>query len=469
MTTIKAKRIACLNCRNSKVKCVSTTDQLPCERCTKIGLDCQWQLSSKKMGRPTKKTDNYDCFTLFAHGVPLIDGKTVCEDLDLVYYSALTISDNLRGLDPRNRRASMINAADEAIKSQKRDLRTLIGLIYTIHDDYGRNDITLAQDHIQYASRVALELGLNTKTPFLTPGDRLNSIYGRIWWELYILDVFLNLSTSGTVTRQFDSYMTISVDIDDVASDINLQQAYDSRIKAVSILNECTKVNGRLNFERVSALDKILVNLLTVARSNYHSAIDKTIEELNFTSILILLAARIHLHRQAWFSDMTFNFQSCAFNHKMKEMEMLLDDAFVMPASCNLEDSLSGSLTAIHECTEQMLHYIRLDETHQTQQGILIPPHWPFYSCCQLVASYGPILEIALLNAIRAGEQGALQNMTMDPSSVWKTRVALSNVDLTYATLTRYMSVWKVAQIYREEVAVCRKIIDSCETDIFGI
>lgn len=187
MTTIKAKRIACLNCRNSKVKCVSTADQLPCERCTKIGLDCQWQQSSKKMGRPAKKTDNFDYFTLFAHGVPLIDDKTICEDQDLVYHSALTISDNLRGLDPRNRRESMINAAEEALTSQKRDLRTLIGLIYTIHDDYGRNDIILAQYHLQYACKVALELGLNTKTPFLTPGDPLNSNYGRIWWEVRLL------------------------------------------------------------------------------------------------------------------------------------------------------------------------------------------------------------------------------------------------------------------------------------------
>lgn len=283
------------------------------------------------------------------------------------------------------------------------------------------------------------------------------------------MDILLNLSTSGKISRQIDSSTFIDIDANSIATDTPLQQAYDGRIKAALILSESTKINGRLNFERVGALDTMITNLLTLTQASYHLDDNSTIKELNFTSTMMLLASRIHLHRQAWFADMTFDFQSCSFKQKINEMEMMLDDLFVMPNCGNLDESLSRSLQAIQESSQQMLHWIRLDEANQSQQVFTTSLHWPFYNCCQLVASYGPILEIAILKASRSNENGVLQNVSAQESGVWRTRAALSSVDLTHATLTRYMKVWKIAQVYRDEVAVCRSVVDTCGPTGFGM
>ncbi|EOQ99316.1 hypothetical protein J056_001872 [Wallemia ichthyophaga EXF-994] len=477
------KKIACVNCRSSKTKCVGgdapsfsdsnlSAAQLACERCRKSGLECIWQ-ASKKTGRPSKTTAKavtLDMFEAYSRGVPLIGSEDVEQVHDLVYYAALTISDNFKGLDVISDRASMLSLAEEAILTHKCDLRSIIGLIYTIHDDYGANNTEAAQYHLSYVCRVALELGLNTRSPRIDPfDDPLSSIYGRIWWEIYLLDVLLHLSTSGQIARQINSLTIIDIDANSIATDVTLQQAYDGRIKSALILSESTKIDGRLNFERVSALDTMITNQLALTQSSYHSDENFTIKELNFTSTMMLLASRVHLHRQAWFADMTFDFQSCSFRQKMSEMEMLLNDMFVMPSSGNLDASLCASLHAIRESSQQMLHWIRVDEVYQSQSASTTPPHWPFYSCCQLVASYGPILEIAILNASRNSENGVLETVAAPENGVWKTRAALSSVDLTHATLARYMKVWMIAGVYRDEVAVCRAVVDTCGPTGFGM
>lgn len=191
------KKIACMNCRNSKVKCVrgevpSFNDsnisiaQYPCERCEKTGVECSWK-SSKKTGRPSKKAVINELFGTYSRGVPLINGDSLEQTHDLVYYAALTISDNFKGVDVGTNRATMLSLANEVILTHKRDLRSVIGLIYTIHDDYGGNNIEAAQSHLSYACRVALELRLNTRTPNLAPFDPFSSIYGRIWWEVGVV------------------------------------------------------------------------------------------------------------------------------------------------------------------------------------------------------------------------------------------------------------------------------------------
>lgn len=194
------KKIACLNCRNSKVKCVGgevpsfndsnlSIAQFPCERCAKTGVACNWK-SSKKTGRPSKRAGNFGLFEAYLKGVPLIDSDSLEQTHDLVYHAALTISDNFKGADVYRNRESMLSLANEVILTRKCDLRSVVGLIYTIHDDYGGNNMDAGQYHLSYVCRVALELGLNTRTPNLSLLDPFRSIYGRIWWEVGVISWF---------------------------------------------------------------------------------------------------------------------------------------------------------------------------------------------------------------------------------------------------------------------------------------
>ncbi|TIA92329.1 hypothetical protein E3P99_00625 [Wallemia hederae] len=480
------RKKACANCKRSKVRCINgqegsvtqlgeLVDGKPCERCIKLDLECGWQ-PAKKTGRPVKRNPSIDIFAAYAKGVPLIDAHGVEETHDLVYYAALSLAGNLSGDDTSANRRMMLELADEAITAQRYDLRCVVGLIYTIHDDYGRNDITAAQHHLSYVCSVALGLGLNTPTPNIDPNDRLSLIYGRIWWEIYLVDVLLNLSTSSQITRQIPASTHIDVDMSAVATETAMQEAYDGRIKAALLLSECTRQSGRLNFERVEALDTMILNLASTTQSRYHNDPGSAAREMNLMSTMMLLASRVHLHRQAWFADMAFNFESCAFGETTSVQEMLQMgcDMFVMPHCNDLDASLSRSLQAIREASDLMLQLIRSDQVEQSQSQLVpchAPPHWPFYTCCQLVAAYGPVLEIALWNASR---DQALQDATpsaLSPSSengIWRTRAALSSIDVSHATLSQYSRVWVVAQKHRDEVALCRNIVDRCGPSGFG-
>ena len=158
-----------------------------------------------------------------------------------------------------------------------------------------------------------------------------------------------------------------------------------------------------------------------------------------------------------------------------------------------------------------------LDETMNS-----VPPHWPFFGCCNMVAAFGYVVAVAASGPehsalpsyqdeirLRGGmlssqgvEEASVEsivaNWMQSPSAdwsgigtgagsgdwfgvaagpqfelarqqqqqqeqeavVWKLRSALSNMGFAESTLARYASVWPIADKYREEVRLCRKAID---------
>ena len=116
-----------------------------------------------------------------------------------------------------------------------------------------------------------------------------NAYEARVFWELYVLDVLLHLSTSGKTRRNFEN-TPMNVDIDKVSDDPSFREVYGIRIKVITIIDECCKVRGYVNFERVSALETMLTNLLLTSQANYHIFTDPTLKELTFTSVMMLFA-----------------------------------------------------------------------------------------------------------------------------------------------------------------------------------
>ena len=129
-------------------------------------------------------------------------------------------------------------------------------------------------------------------------------------------------------------------------------EAYDIRVRAAALIHECTKPPKdpcNPDLPRLQSIDTMLSNLLVRAqsvwaniattstrpsppflgalapgapRSQQSQAGVETKLEVIFTAMVVLHAARIHLHRQAWFSDLTMDFESCSFKQKPTASEV---------------------------------------------------------------------------------------------------------------------------------------------------
>ncbi len=141
------------------------------------------------------------------------------------------------------------------------------------YDQYGCNEIAQASAHLQQASLLALQLLLNTLDQ---PGSALSSLLQqqsamnhaldgvgsvssgefllemsrRTWWELFLFDTMLHVTTSGKVAQAFDSEaLPVAVHTPvDIGCDRGMPQcaqAYDIRIRATALIRECTKTPAR--------------------------------------------------------------------------------------------------------------------------------------------------------------------------------------------------------------------------------
>lgn len=306
MSKLSSVKLACLNCRSSKVKCLggktpeftdNDDDDIisdnPCYRCNKYGYKCIWR-KSNRTGRPRKnpnevevEENHLEYFMHFTHSVPLIsdyDVESIKSEKDVFYYAANSIGATLRlGSDDKSTldyRTKMLSAASDLIDNSLSDIRNLIGLIYLVYDAYGSNNIGLADKYLSYTCQKALEMEINVSP---------NAYEARVFWELYVLDVLLHLSTSGKTRRNFEN-TPMNVDIDKVSDDPSFREVYDIRIKVITIIDECCKIKGYVNFDRVSALETMLTNLLLTSQANYHIFTDPTLKELTFTSVMMLFA-----------------------------------------------------------------------------------------------------------------------------------------------------------------------------------
>lgn len=333
---------------------------------------------------------------------------------------------------------------------------------------YGCNQITQASSHLKQACFIALQFGLNKfdrpdfdlskllDGPAWTDGEisasgngsrptLLSEMCRRTWWELFLFDTMLHASTTGQVARVLDSEALVASvhaprDVGRPAGSRHHNAVYDIRIRTAALVEQCVKPPEgphRLDTDRLQALDTMLSNLIVTAQRLWASAstalrvnqMETTVErlerasacsgdgetrwarevevELLFAALLMLHAGRIHLHRQAWFTDLTLDFSSCTFRPQSSLWDH--DEPPSMPASATEETRyamLRYSTSRIIASSDAMMRHIRADQARSPLPRAVnstpdslnmgrLPVHWPFFGCCNTVAAFGYVVAIA--------------------------------------------------------------------------
>ncbi|KAN0059677.1 hypothetical protein ACQY0O_008249 [Thecaphora frezii] len=339
-----------------------------------------------------------------------------------------------------------------------RVLSAIQGLILVAYDDYGRTQIPAAARYMRAACELALHSQLNLLDSGRTfaegfpsgpnpLGGKTVSFAGigssqsftpdfledcrRTWWELYIADLMFQMTTSGKLKRTLsDRQMVVAVNSPKDPGDDMYSEAYDIRIRAAALIHECTKppLDPRNpDLGRLHAVDTMLSNLLLRGQSMWASVassasrnfrqerpspVVETKLEIVFTAMVVMQAARIHLHRQAWFSDLQMDLESCSFKPKPGVASVPAPSSIHGSGAAVLSEEarrnyIADSVSTIISCADGILRLIRLDAEmhldmammHPSSRGALqpspVPPHWPFFTCCSMVASFGYAVAVA--------------------------------------------------------------------------
>ena len=72
-------------------------------------------------------------------------------------------------------------------------------------------------------------------------------------------------------------------------------------------------------------------------------------------------------------------------------------------------------------------------------------PHWPYFACCQMVASYGSLLAI----------------LASPHNDQWRKKEAESGLELMDTALDNLASVWPIIAFFRSEIRSCRDLMNS--------
>ncbi|SNX85890.1 uncharacterized protein MEPE_04599 [Melanopsichium pennsylvanicum] len=354
-------------------------------------------------------------------------------------------------------------------------------LLLFAYDSYGQNQLSEAESNMSAAVNLALKMRLNQiDAPSKPAGHDLNANHNnafgarsalsqshaeslrRAFWELYLCDLMLNVTTSGRIARCIDmSTLEIAVhtpldpgltttldgqsdalESDNFDTDRDrqaLSQSYDVRVRSCALIHECVKPPenpDEPDFERIRAIDTMLSNIMVVAQRHWASAstansihsgdavsectrwANDTRIELLFTAMTMLHASRIHLHRLAWFHDLTMDFSSCSFK-KFNEASNVAVGTTALRTSpgpvsqetlSRRQAMLSNSVTRIVSSADAIMRLIRLDQrlaspstwtiedTTETYVARRVAVHWPFLGCCNMVAAFGYVVAVAASN-----------------------------------------------------------------------
>ncbi len=142
---------------------------------------------------------------------------------------------------------------------------------------------------------------------------------------------------------------------------------------------------------------------------------NETKAEVLFAAILMLHAGRIHAHRQAWFNDLSLDLSSCSFQQE----SLSPDDVHTphlaststrqrAPGMCeqDLQAMLPLSVARIVSSSDAIMRQIRADQRRSTSTQFasaaqnlpstaMMPVHWPFFGCCNMVAAFGYVVAVA--------------------------------------------------------------------------
>lgn len=363
-------------------------------------------------------------------------------------------------------------------------LATLQALLLLAYDSYGNNRLAQAESDMRAAVDLARRMGLNRvdapdstgmsdgpheQGAFHSRAAPLSAVrkesLRRLWWELYLCDLMLNVTTSGAIRRCLDSdhlEVAVHTPFDPGFADLrrsppggegqsrqSLSQAYDIRIRTCALIHECVRQPedpDEPDHERIRAIDTMLSNILIVAQRHWADASTQTESsshqvdarphmptsdaradisrtrwaletriELLFTAMTMLHASRIHLHRLAWFPDLTMDFVSCSFKRFDDSAGGVLSRAG--PRSTDRgnaeqrQSMLSTSVTRIVSSADAIMRLVRLDQRmavpapwsdpgrgasdSQAHVPRGLPAHWPFLGCCNMVAAFGYVVAVA--------------------------------------------------------------------------
>lgn len=159
---------------------------------------------------------------------------------------------------------------------------------------------------------------------------------------------------------------------------------------------------------------------------------------LNF----ILCRCRIQLHRKAHFADLPLNLQSCSFASMERSIR----------AANKSEKDNYESIESIMEASQNIVDLVAMEVNHNTSANSssrehwevpLSEPHWPYFGCCQMVASYGSLLAI----------------LASSHNDQWKKKAAESGLELMDTALDNLASVWPIVDLFRSEIRSCRELM----------
>ncbi|KAJ1022435.1 hypothetical protein NDA16_003424 [Ustilago loliicola] len=360
-------------------------------------------------------------------------------------------------------------------------LATLQVALLLAYDSYAQDWLPDAESLMRTAVDLALRMRLHQidspALPKLQLTEEHSESLRRTWWELYLTDWLFTGTTSGRIARCVDTTALevavhtpmdpgfarlgrsgtngmqsgalktepmASSNTNEILDRQTLSQAYDIRIRT-SLINECVKPPenpDEPDLDRIRAIDTILSNMMIVAQRHFVDAstnrsssgadgsatgdgelermrwANETRVELLFTSLAMLYSSRIHLHRLAWFQDLTMDFTTCSFNKPSGSSKHPRVDSPVPPRSTAADASrrqamLSTSVTRIVSSADAIMRLIRLDlrmsspspwATADFSSGTAdaqanatrgLPVHSPFIGCCNLVAAFGYVVAVA--------------------------------------------------------------------------
>lgn len=117
------------------------------------------------------------------------------------------------------------------------------------------------------------------------------------------------------------------------------------------------------------------------------------------------------------------------------------------------ERDKSESIASIVEASQSIVELVAMDlnrniTTFNNSKQSEVPssePHWPYFACCQMVASYGSLLAI----------------LASPHNDQWRKKEAESGLELMDTALDNLASVWPIIAFFRSEIRSCRDLMNS--------
>lgn len=389
-------------------------------------------------------------------------------------------------------------------------LDVLAGTLVLAYGHYGRHSLPESEQCMTRFLELALACRLTQLDrpgqtgPLIDWAHRTgkDAVVRRLWTDFLAADVMMHISTSGTMRRQFNPAQHEVLRIDS-ALDVGFEQdpndadaAYRARLAVVKLMYESVRgpsmsSSGAPDLNRLASVDRMIGNLISDTQQGWMACLRSPPKDccgddlrahgarqaILFDSLVAAHAARIHLHRRAWFGDLPLDLDSCSFRWKgdPPPLSQASHPSGYVPDPASLQSSVHRMV----EAADSILLLTQVDsqrafERVMAQQANpsdlhFLPIHWPVWGCCQMVASYAYVVMVAAgANCSSAFQPGSVipATATLPPrlgqeQGEWRKSEAVSNMAFCEATLGHGSKVFPLYRIFRAEIHRCRLAVDA--------